>query len=331
MDYFESLGKAIEQGWSSHDSPNQFAAIATQVITETSPPAIDTAFMARWMNDRAILPKQLNFGAKFGEPSIVVYTGEGFYIEVLFWFTSRTAIHGHGFAGAFRVLSGHSLQIEYSYQSEKSICEGLECGSLNLREVRLIGPGDVATIASGDRFIHCVAHLGQPSISLVARTKTAEGEIQKGYSRSGLAWRSYYQDKDFHKRMALVAAIRRQDDSVFETAVLDMVKTGDPLRCLRSLLKLESTGADEALLQKIAETGCPNSESRNYLLATMEERKRERMIWQAIQDFPVDQRLSIALGELFGSKAETERTIERFFPAQTVNETLAQWNEQVRL
>lgn len=328
--YFRDLGDRIGAEWNCDASAEEFAEIAFRFLSTNSPPErVDTHEILEWALRQPELPSQDNFYTDFGEPPLVVFHGEGFYLEALFWFTSRTAIHGHGFAGAFRVLAGHSIQTEYQFTPQATIGEGVESGELALKNLRLIGPGDVAMIKPGEQFIHCVAHLGRPSITLVARTTKSGGVKQFSYSRSGLAWLPFRRKEDIGRRIALARVFKRRGEfEAFENALIGQVRAGDPHRCFMTMLALVHAGEEEALVERIAEAGCPEPQQ---LLEGAGEIRRQKRIWGAIGDFQEDKRLSIALGELFGSEAAALEEIGRFFPERPAEETLKSWKSEITL
>ena len=113
-EYFEKIGSELVRRW----EPETFHEAAHDVLAEYEPPEdFSFASLTQWAVNREELPNQVNFHSGFGAPPLVVYADEEnrFYAEILVWFPSRTAIHGHGFSGAFRVLEGYSIQGRYFY------------------------------------------------------------------------------------------------------------------------------------------------------------------------------------------------------------------------
>ncbi|MEM7602373.1 MAG: hypothetical protein AAF357_13270 [Verrucomicrobiota bacterium] len=331
MDPFENIGIQIANQWKSDDSTDEFVRVSSDILSRSSFDDFDIRSVLEWAGSKDLLPRQHNFQSPFGEPALTVYSGEGFYLELLFWFTSCTAIHGHGFAGAFRVLHGHSLQTEYVFQLGSAVCEGVESGDLILNGLRLIGPGDISSISPGDEFTHCVAHLGCPSITLVARTIYTRGVKQYSYSRSGLAWLPFHRKEDIGQRLALINTLKRIESIRYREAILELVRGGDPHRCLMVLLSLSHQGADSEWLDDVAKVGCTDSQHREQLMNAVLEVARKNRIWKAIDDFPESQRLRIALGELFGSEAKSLHEIEKYYPSNPAEETLHEWEGEISL
>src|SRR4051794_26155989 len=98
MEFFEKLGAAVERQWQAIDRDERaFPEIAVRAISEADPQrnlgyleAIREALTGR------LLP-QADPEASFGEPPLTLYTGGGFFIDLLFWLDGTTSIHQHAF------------------------------------------------------------------------------------------------------------------------------------------------------------------------------------------------------------------------------------------
>ena len=101
--YFRRLGDAIERDWYrvSYDE-RRLAEIATAHLSATPAHAACSPrqLLHELSSHRAVVSQQQNFG----QPPVTVYRAPRFYIELLFWQESTTAIHQHGFCGAFTLL-----------------------------------------------------------------------------------------------------------------------------------------------------------------------------------------------------------------------------------
>jgi len=84
------------------------------------------------------LPRQRDLRASFADPPLTVFSGLRFHIDVYLWFEATTAIHQHGFCGAFQVLSGSSIHSWYTFESEKKINIFAETGHLGLKVCELL-------------------------------------------------------------------------------------------------------------------------------------------------------------------------------------------------
>lgn len=315
--YFETVGGKIrEQLGDNPCSETGFSAIAAAVLCEVPAPPIDVLAMADWATQHYPLPKQVNFTSSFGQPPLVVYETPGFYLEVLFWFPSRTGIHGHGFTGAFRVLDGYSLQIEYQFTEASASEQGFRLGTTTPRHIEWIAPGKICPIPGQDDFIHCVAHMGNPSLTLVARTygqERSHGLTQFTYFRCGIAYRSGLHRQSVARLAEVLGAVQQGRPAEFTGRVLACLRQADPVtfyRLLEALLKQLPLPVftQQVWLPVRTELGATQPRS----VAALEETIRERTLWPLIRSLADPrQQLLLALSELLPDEPEREALICR--------------------
>lgn len=73
----------------------------------------------------------------FGNCNIRLYQAQKFYIEVVYWSSSWTSIHEHGFCGAFLNLKGERFIGRYKFKIEKEIENNLKKGILTKEKNRM--------------------------------------------------------------------------------------------------------------------------------------------------------------------------------------------------
>jgi hypothetical protein len=100
----------------------------------------------------------LEYDCVFSEECLVLFVGSCFTIEIYHWLYSDTGIHDHNFDGAFQCLEGEDHQVEFRFQAEREVFEGLEAGRLLEVSKKIMRPGDTQMIRNQDHFIHAVAH-----------------------------------------------------------------------------------------------------------------------------------------------------------------------------
>src|SRR4051812_12238674 len=117
--FFEGLGRTVLDRWRREGySLAKFPQVARASLDERPPagqvdlPAVMRGFL---LNDEQ--PSQTD--SDFGEPELVVYSHRRFYIQLLFWMEGTTAIHQHGFSGAFHVLHGSSIHARYAFEKSR--------------------------------------------------------------------------------------------------------------------------------------------------------------------------------------------------------------------
>ena len=193
--FFEKLAALIEKRWREKELDNAgFAEIALSALHEL-PPAqyIDYSQLVQWTISADRLAAQ-NLDSKFGEPPLIVYASDLFYIEVLFWLDVHTAIHQHGFSGAFHILEGSSLHCQYEFQPKERINARFLLGDTRLKSAECLLKGDSQPIKAGRQFIHATFHLERPTITIVVRTPTdVEAQPQYTYLPPSVAYDPFAQ------------------------------------------------------------------------------------------------------------------------------------------
>ena len=328
-EYFDNLGRKMGERLGSPADPDAiFTDIATAVLQETEAPAIDVVTMADWTIAQHPLPKQVNFSSGFGQPPLVVFEAPDFYIEVLFWFPSRTAIHGHGFTGAFRVLNGYSVQVEYRFDERAAPDEAVRLGQLVPQRIDMIAPGTVCPILREDAFIHTVAHMGNPSLTLVARTHGRARELQQfTYHRSGFAYLSHHHRQSAARQIDVLDALFKARPDAFLERLGEFLSASDSITFfkvikelpLRLTLPVFSTRILPALRERFGQ-------SHTLELAALDEIIASHSLWGMMSLIKEPRKqLLLALSELFPNQKDRDDLICRSFNVSEAGPVLEEW------
>src|SRR5262245_23314034 len=172
MELFNQLGERIEDLWrATNYNEERLPEIAADALKRAALPEKLSAWdVVAWSLKQNELPPQRDLPAKFGDPPITLYVAPRFHIDVYFWFEGTTAIHQHGFCGAFQVLLGSSIHSWYQFEQREVINTFTEFGEMRLKVCELLEVGDVQEIWAGRQYIHSLFHLDQPSATIVVRT-----------------------------------------------------------------------------------------------------------------------------------------------------------------
>jgi hypothetical protein len=190
---FEDLGRKVSAAWEQSDYRNDaFSKIAASSLEDSRLlNRIAPNEVVDWILTSGKVPPQDVHD--FGQPPIVVYQGENFFIQVLFWLDSSTSIHEHGFSGAFGVLAGSSVHSRYVFEPEEPGPARLRLGKTKFLCSELLSQGSVRSIERGNGFAHSLFHLDQPSVSVVVRTHKSEQDTpQYSYFKPYLAVDPFY-------------------------------------------------------------------------------------------------------------------------------------------
>jgi hypothetical protein len=244
MPQFESLGKAVATAWQPFNFDHAvFFEIATERLQQAQLcNAVSGLDIVEWVAAATWLPQQPNLHSDFGSPPITLFWHPKFYIEALYWTVGTSAVHQHGFSGAFAVLEGSSLQSSYSFALEKRINANMLLGQLSLHNVKLLRKGDVQPIRSGNRLIHSVFHLDSPSVTIVVRTQAEiEHHPQYLYHRPYLAVNQFNEDQEATRKTQVLGFLDQINSPRFESTLTRALESSDLYVVWRILQHLRFT------------------------------------------------------------------------------------------
>ncbi len=237
---FEELADDVAERLKSESLPTAATQALRIFLSKQSIAPVD---VLAWIADSRDLPVQEDITASFGEPPLTIVNRPEFYIQVLFWRDGTTRVHQHAFSGAFAVLSGSSIHVEYTFEKAITVSDQFTTGRLHHKSTEHLVAGDCRKIRSGSSFIHSVFHLDHPTISVVVRNHGDDG------STTQLAYRP--------------------------TVALDLFELSpDCIRKLQTLdLVFEESKAEELLASMITSSDIATT----YLLLEQITRKRGRV------------------------------------------------------
>ncbi|MEP7075345.1 MAG: hypothetical protein ABI878_06005 [Acidobacteriota bacterium] len=230
MERFNELGRGIEDLWRDLDYNEEvFPAIAAEALKKAELPSKISAWeIVEWTLGQSELPKQKDPRANFAEPPITLFNGPRFYIDAYFWLEGTTAIHQHGFCGAFQVLLGSSIHSWYEFEKREAINSFVEIGDMSLKVCQLLSVGDVQEIFPGRQYIHSLFHLDQPSVTIVIRTdKSALFLPQFSYHKPSLAVDPFYEHETTTRKLQVIAALFRSEHPETDRMIADVLKRSD--------------------------------------------------------------------------------------------------------
>ena len=282
LPYFQQLGDAVLAQWRQRDfDPGAFAGIATAALA-AAPPAqhVSSDDIVRWVLGCDQLVTQTNLEATFGQPPVTVFHHDQFYIETLFWLSSTTAIHQHAFAGAFSVLAGSSVQARYRFEPRTDVERRLRFGTVSLRDVKILRPGDVETIELDDALIHSVFHLEHPSVTIVVRTGTKlTDQPQYAYYPPSVAVDVLDKCPLVARRLQFLELLRETDATRHRAEMRAAVAAWSPYAAFR-VLELEARRGDDpaALDELLALARDRHGAEFGGLRAVFARRRRELIV-----------------------------------------------------
>jgi hypothetical protein len=229
--YFDELARAVDSRWTAAGRRDeQLTGIATDALEELAvPDTLDAVtVLDRLVRDDA-LPKQRKVTDQFGQPPTVLYLSSGLEVQVLTWIEGTTSIHQHGFDGAFRVLQGSSLHVQYDFEPSEELADGhLVAGALRMRNSEVLTAGAVRPIPAGPEFIHSLFHLERPSVTIVVRNKSSNLPFpQYDYRHPGLGIDIQAKDERLSMRLRGLRSMETVAPGHGLRVALDLVRTED--------------------------------------------------------------------------------------------------------
>lgn len=106
----------------------------------------------------------------FSDFPLAICRRRHFFLQILVWTRGSTTIHQHSFSGAFRVVAGSSMQINYKFDESRRVNSRLRIGAVTRVDSGHFNVGHTEEILPAGGLTHSVFHLQCPSISLVVRT-----------------------------------------------------------------------------------------------------------------------------------------------------------------
>lgn len=165
------LGRQIESELRvANGDLRQLPEIAACALADFSDlDGVSLGALAKFISQTSIPQQPKN---PFSDLPVTIYTSRDFYIEILVWSHATTAIHQHGFGGAFRVVGGSSIHTKYCFEKSEEITSDLLFGRVKATKSEYLSVSSVRRIDPGmTGLVHSLYHLDNPSASLVIRDR----------------------------------------------------------------------------------------------------------------------------------------------------------------
>jgi hypothetical protein len=172
MNYFEALGHDVDNRWrkANYDELALPELAEAALLAAPAHRHVKALEPLVWLQSCTDLCGQYDVPGRFGQPPITMFRRANLLIDVYYWMEGTTSVHEHAFSGAFQVMAGSSVHVEYTFQSAERVSSRLQFGRAEFKSAEVLGVGDTRRILSGRRFAHSLFHLDQPSVTVVVRT-----------------------------------------------------------------------------------------------------------------------------------------------------------------
>ncbi|HQZ96961.1 MAG TPA: hypothetical protein PLP21_11640 [Pyrinomonadaceae bacterium] len=230
MELFQKLGDEIETLWLEKNyNEEELPAIAAEALRRAGLPSKLTAWdVVEWSLKQRELPPQRDLHGNFADPPITIFSAPRFHIDLYFWFEGTTAIHQHGFCGAFQVLMGSSIHSWYEFETQEVINTFAEIGEMSLKVCELLEVGAVQEIIAGKRYIHALFHLEMPSATIVVRTDRSPLHLpQFAYEKPNLAIDPFFEQPTITKKLQILSAAFRAKHPEADRMATELLESSD--------------------------------------------------------------------------------------------------------
>ena len=328
MRAIQELGDSVARAWLAVDyADDAFPEVAayalrkSELLCGSSESQLNEWFLA----DTRLPDQQFR---DFGQPALTLYKGHKFYIELLYWLDSTTAIHQHSFAGAFGVFKGSSLHTEYDFHCDRVLSSELIVGDLTFRSSNLLTQGDVREIHPGKEFIHSLFHLDRPSITLVVRTHSlTRAYPQYSYRKPGIGYDPFFKPEPFATRLRLLEALRDVSSNDYWNLARVILLQSDPWMTYALLSMAYAPEQETNEWKRLVEVARERHGSLvNIFLYSLEERTREQNITARRREIrDPDHRFFVALLLNLPHREAIYRLVARKFPDADPETLILRW------
>ena len=316
IDVVRPLGEEVEEAWARADHAiDALAPIATGALERYAlHERFDLEEFSDWLSQTGDLAEQLDPRSRFGDPAITLWRNSRFLIDIYFWIDPETALHDHGFAGAFTNLAGESLHCVYGLSAVEEPAPGVMLSSLELQTAERLDKGSIRPILGGRKFVHRVWHISRPTLTMCVRTAGEGprlGQYTYLYPRVGIEEKRQQEEEDqlFQKRLQFLSFLASTGDPRLEHYVESSIKQADARQAIKLVLALHDN-SETSILEHLSllDRLLDFLESRygawiGEFASSLKYRMREnRVKWHELRD--VDQRFLAAALLTFSNRKE---------------------------
>jgi len=258
-----------------------------------------------------------------------MYRGDELEVQALTWMEGTTTIHQHGFDGAFRVLQGSSLHVEYSFNESEALADGhLVVGALEVGEPEILSTGAIRAIPAGRDFIHALFHLERPSTTIVVRNQWSDLPFpQYDYRLPGLGIDALYPDDRLLMRLRGLDSLRRLDVGSALDVALDICHLQDLWTSFRVCDYWARTYGDGGDLSALVEEVGRRDSALGQLLEPVydEELRRGRLLARRSMLSAAHHRLFLALIVNLPDRRSIYSAVSQAFPGEDPDALILRW------
>ena len=325
IDSIRRLGEEIGDFWGSADyAIDAFAPIAASTVERYAlHERFDLDEFSEWLSQTEDLAEQLDPRSRFGTPAVTLWRGSRFLIDIYFWIEPETALHDHGFVGAFTNLAGESLHCVYGLEPVEEPALGVMLSSLGLQTVERLDKGSIRPILGGRRFVHRVWHISRPTVTMCVRTVgqgPSFGQYNYFYPRVGVKEKTRKQkeqDEALQKRLQFMSFPASAGDPRLESYVENLIRNCDARQAVKFVMALHDRSEGDlpehlSLLNRLLDLleSTFGGWTDEFAASLMYRLKEKRVKWHELRD--LDQRYLAAMLLTFSNRDEVMAAVSKY-------------------
>jgi hypothetical protein len=222
-DLFAELARDVDERWDDRTDDAAFARAATAALAGAAlPDRLPVEAVLAYLAAGPGLPPVVAGENEYGQPTVTVWRGEDFHVEVIVWCLGAISLHDHVNAGAFVPLAGDRFHARYEFTAAGRWADTHTVGQLALREGEVLRPGDARGILPGPGFVHDLVFCAERCATVSIRRRAATGD-SASYLAPGLRLPNVALPG---RRAQALAHLRDVDGAAWNGAVARMVDSG---------------------------------------------------------------------------------------------------------
>jgi hypothetical protein len=176
-DLFAELAREVDARWDDRADDAAFTRAATGALADADLPVrLPVAAALTYLAAGAGLPPVVPGENEYGQPTVTVWRGDDFHVEVIVWSLGAIALHDHVNAGAFVPLSGTRFHTRFDFVPTGTWADAFTVGDLSRRAGEVLRAGDARGIAPGAAFLHDLVFCDERCVTVSVRRRAASGD-----------------------------------------------------------------------------------------------------------------------------------------------------------
>jgi hypothetical protein len=302
----ESLAANIDRQWRRFEfDEHAFAELARDCLARAQ---LHAEFDGIALLRHACAPRPEARARHLAPGVLPLYGGHRFDIHAHFWPDDVAVAHDHGWAGAFHIIEGRSLNSYHRFIAREDVRSSMRLGRLERTRIELHAAGDSIAVRPGTDFIHALHYLDRTGVAISVRSTSRRHEGMT-YFRPGLALGEFATDAATEHALRALAIAWRHGEACYLELLEGMVRVGDAVSTFVALSRATQEGWPLPL--SICAAGRERHGERfDAMLLALDDLRAYQQVVDLRTDHPnPDLRAFLAALHLSSDRAQLEATL----------------------